>query len=192
MQKEEFNFKLFDTLTWNSNEIDLLIQKIILLKDGVKLQGNSYTSNKTVIESIELKRLFQAIEQYKSFSDINKPNHLQIQNYIQKELKELKDYLPVCGYQGEMKDYKKEGLGYYSLSDLEELVGKFKNNNFIEGLALYNKKTSLYYGKFNEEGCQFKGVYYPDLSQKVVCYGEISHSLFKGISITQMMIAFIC
>ena len=65
MQKEEFNFKLFDTLTWNSNEIDLLIQKIILLKDGVKLQGNSYTSNKTVIESIELKRLFQAIEKYK-------------------------------------------------------------------------------------------------------------------------------
>lgn len=184
MQKEEFNFKQFETLSWNSNDIDLLIQKIILLKDGVKLQSNSYTSNKNVIDSIELKRLFQAIEQYKSFSDINKPNQLQIKNYIQKELKELKDYQPVCGYQGELKENKKEGYGYYSLTDLEELIGKFKNNNFVEGLALYNNKKSLYYGKFNQDGCQFKGVYYPDLEEKIVCYGEISHSLFKGISIT--------
>ena len=185
----EYNFQELKNLDFNDKEIDMLFTRILSLREGVKLQGNSYTTNKEIIEKINLKNLFEYIEQYKTLSDIKKPTIAQIKNHIENfKNAHLKRFKTVLGYQGELNNKnEKDGLGYYSISSFEELIGVFKNNIFSEGEAFNNGK-SLYSGKYfnQKDKPQFKGVFYPDLSQNVVCIGEVSYSIFKGISINSI------
>ena len=60
----EYNFQELKNLDFNDKEIDMLFTRILSLRDGVKLQGNSYTTNKEIIEKINLKNLFVYIGFY--------------------------------------------------------------------------------------------------------------------------------
>lgn len=193
IKKFESASELFEIIAGLDNEI----YKIIKLKKTANPETASWNSVKAQLKNTSVKNLNSILNLLAKYLDEKfMPEEEGIQNYLKSEIQKIRKKNTIFEHAVDTEEFvgrldangKKTGYGYYC--NKVTLLGNFKNDLFLDGLALYGD-NSFYYGKFNKtdnanplNSYEFKGIFYKDYkNEEKVNIGIIRFGHFRGIQI---------